>query len=441
MKKPRDLSRVAFFLSAGILVFGYGVAVGALKVFPYPYLDYGARAVKLVWENPSLLRFGRPTQHLRPARHEGDGVTRNRPGEVQPGLTLISGLFTDTNGLRLLREDGTVVRSWPVSFNQTFPAQSHIEPPVQIPDTDWNIDIHGAHAFPDGSVVMNFEYGGLVKLDRCGDVVWTVPRMTHHSIDVSEQGTLWVPGRRWVEAESRHPPLATPYYEDTLLEISGNGEVLREISVVGLFFENDLQSLLLANGLFDVSSVFGWNREIVHLNDIEVLTSEMAPRFPQFAAGDLLISLRNHNLIMIVDPDTETIKWHQTGPWIRQHDPDFTDSGRIVVFNNNNDAAEGTLFGGSDILAVDPATREVTVEYEAAPGRLWFTHVRGKQQILANGNALVTENEAGRVFEVTTAGDVVWEFVNRYDEDEVARISDAVRYPRDYFTVSWECPG
>ncbi|MEJ2206673.1 MAG: hypothetical protein P8170_21490, partial [Gemmatimonadota bacterium] len=99
MKKPRDLSRVAFFLSAGVLLFGYGVAVGGLKIFPYSILDYGARAVKLVWENPSLLRFSVPTQHLRPARHEGSGVTRNQQDQVQPGLTLLSGLFTDTNEL------------------------------------------------------------------------------------------------------------------------------------------------------------------------------------------------------------------------------------------------------------------------------------------------------------------------------------------------------
>jgi len=142
-----------------------------------------------------------------------------------------------------------------------------------------------------------------------------------------------------------------------------------------------------------------------------------------------------------VDPDTEIIKWHQTGPWIRQHDPDFTRSGQIVVFNNNNDAAEGTLFGGSNVLAIDPGTREVTVAYQAAPGQRWFTHVRGKQQILENGNALITENEAGRVFEVTPDGEVVWEFINRYDEDEVARMSDAVRYPEGYFSVgSWDCP-
>jgi hypothetical protein len=35
---------------------------------------------------------------------------------------------------------------------------------------------------------------------------------------------------------------------------------------------------------------------------------------------------------------------------------------------------------------------------------------------------------------------VVWEFINRFDEGEVAEVSDAIRYPEGYFTVSdWTC--
>ena len=33
-------------------------------------------------------------------------------------------------------------------------------------------------------------------------------------------------------------------------------------------------------------------------------------------------------------------------------------------------------------------------------------------QRLPNGNTLITESDAGRVFEVTEGGDIVWEFVN-----------------------------
>jgi hypothetical protein len=91
-------------------------------------------------------------------------------------------------------------------------------------------------------------------------------------------------------------------------------------------------------------------------------------------------------------------------------------------------------------VEVDPLTGVMrTVHAESDKGR-FFTRVRGKHQRLDNGNTLIVESLAGRVFEVTPAGRTVWEFINRYDADHVARINDAVRYPADYFTVTdWEC--
>jgi hypothetical protein len=54
---------------------------------------------------------------------------------------------------------------------------------------------------------------------------------------------------------------------------------------------------------------------------------------------------------------------------------------------------------------------------------------------------LITESEAGRAFEVDERGQIVWEYVNRYDERDVALLSVALRYPEEYFTVSdWACP-
>ena len=51
------------------------------------------------------------------------------------------------------------------------------------------------------------------------------------------------------------------------------------------------------------------------------------------------------------------------------------------------------------------------------------------------------ESTAGRVFEVTPKGDIVWSYVLPYDEDYAALIEDAERVPADFFTVTdWSCP-
>ena len=436
-----DVAKRTFVFSCLLLAFSYGVAVGMYELFPHRIIKAGADSVQQVWAERATLLGLRPDEFLiRPARHDGDGVTRFIEDRAAPGLTLVTGFFGDTNELRLIRLDGAIVQRWPVRYSDVFPTPTHVAPDEQIPATDWNTDIQGALALPDGSVVFNFEYTGMVKLDRCGVVEWTLPRMTHHSIELAQDGGFWVPGRRYVEGVSDFPPLEAPYSEDLVLKVSAEGEVLTEMSVPKLLLESSLLPLWLANRLFSLSGS-DYHRELVHLNDIEELSDELATEFPQFGAGDLLLSLRLMNLILVIDAGSGRVKWHQTGPWIRQHDPDFLPDGTISVFNNNSDDTEsGTIFGGSSIVRVDPSSGAVTVRYGAALDQHMYTRYRGKHQTLENGNILVTETQAGRIFEIDDRGDIVWEFMNRFDEDEVASVTQADRYPEDYFTVEdWAC--
>jgi predicted outer membrane repeat protein len=438
VRKKLDRSLLAFLFSSAILLFGYGVAVGSLQIFPFGIIKYAIDSVQVVWRFRSTILQTRPQEFLQAARFEGDGVTRYDEERMALGLTLISGFFEDTNEIRLIGHDGELVNRWPVRFSEIFPETTHIQPVSEIPANDWGTDIHGALALPDGSVVFNFEYMGMAKLDRCGSVQWTIPRMTHHSIDFSNDGNFWVGGRDYVEGPRKFPPLSPPYLEDKILKVSPAGEILAEISVPELLFRNGLQYLLTATGQFSVKDRA--HLEIVHLNDIEELRPELAERFPLFAAGDLVLSFRHLNLLVVVNPDSMAIKWHRTGPYIRQHDPDFLPDGTISVFDNNSDGSGGGIFGGSRILEIDPSRVEVVVRYGADPGQEMYTEVRGKHQNLWNGNILITESLGGRVFEVTDAGTIVWEFINRYDEDAVARLSDAIRYPEGYFSVTnWDC--
>ena len=159
--------------------------------------------------------------------------------------------------------------------------------------------------------------------------------------------------------------------------------------------------------------------ELVHVNDIEELGSRLADRFPQFNPGDLLVSLRNRHMLIVVDPVTHDVKWHQTGPWIRQHDPDFTARGTISVFNNNLDLTPtGTIFGGSNIIEINPVTRVSNIKYGSGPDQPMYSGSFGKHQILemtTGENILITESEAGRVLEVDAEGEIVWEFIRTFE--------------------------
>lgn len=429
------IPKIMFMLSCATVVFLYGVVVGKYHVFPYHMLNYVHDTIT-DFRSEAAMAFGlRPREFLHPARHDGEGVTVNMTGKAAPGLTLISGFFDNGVEMRLIRLDGSIVQRWPVRFSAIWPEPVHIRPQELVPKTDWNTDVHGALVQPDGSVIFNLEYHGMVKLDRCGNLEWKLDRMTHHSLEPASDGGFWVGGRRYVETRSAFPPLTVPYHEDLILKVSEDGVVTKELSVPALLYESDLRGLLFANGHDRIEVA---EREIVHLNDIEELTPVAAADFPMFAAGDLLLSLRELNLVFVVDPDKRKIKWHQVGPWLRQHDPDFLPGGTISVFNNNSDNTDnGSVFGGSNVVEVSPESGRTTRMYGNAS---FFTSLRGKHQILPNGNALITEFARGRVFEVDRTGAVVWEFINRYDDDEVAEVTQATRYPETYFTVDrWAC--
>jgi hypothetical protein len=443
-----DLSRGVFWLSGTLLVFGCGVAVGRYEMFPYAWIKFGQDALFQVFEDRGMITRTRPTGHLYPSRYPGAGVTRSETDRSTPDFTFMSGFFGDRPEMRLIRRDGSVVNRWYVPLAQAFPDQTHILPPGRRPQSEWNIQLHGALALPDGSVVFNMSYIGMVKLDRCSKIEWTVPLMTHHTVEPSADGGFWAPGEHFVETGSAYLPVRAPYLEDTLVKVSADGEVEREISVPALIYGNPVvRSAYLANGL----EIIGNSRdmgagitELVHVNDVEELSNEMADRFRLFEAGDLLVSLRNQHLLMVVDPRALAIKWFQVGPWIRQHDPDFTTRGTISVFNNNLDMTRtGTVLGGSNIVEIDPVTRETRIVYGSKRDQPLYSGSLGKHQHLGPGgeHLLITEPEGGRVLQVDGDGNIVWEFINRFDDQAVARVSEALRYPEDYFAMDdWTCP-
>jgi len=424
----RHWDTLAFAVACALLVYITGMATAHYRLLPYTTILESVGAAR-DWRDNWRSYFGlAPTKFLVEAEGETSGVVVHVPGAPEPGVTLISGISEDgVLGLRLIDLEGTVLHRWQAVLSEIWPDAEHVRG-RPLPLNDWDAEIHGAVLLPGGDVVFNFERYGLQRLDACGEVVWKLPYMTHHSVSVSEDGNLWVPGVRYREEPvSTLPGIVPPFEEDTVLELSPDGEIRREISLLELFYANDLESLLFANGLHAIDS--GSHGDLLHLNDIDVLPSSISDACPLFEAGDVMVSLRNLNLLLVIDPGTEAVRWTQTGPWIRQHDPDFLPDGRIMVFDNRRDGHDGQILGGSRIVTIDPVTREVEIVYEGSDEEPFFTEVKGQQQPLANGNVLIAEAEKGRVFEVAPDGRIVWEYLSPFDDDHISKVSDAIRYP------------
>lgn len=431
-----------------VAAFGYGAFAHRQNLFPIPQMK-DAYAL-LTGDGGGA--FAHPRRfHLQPSRGQGQGVTLNEAAG-DGALILLTGFFDDENQSRLIRRDGTIVRKWSLDYFRDFPDPARRVCDVASP---LRVDIHGAHITPAGDLVFNYEYCGSVKLNQCGAQVWRVHKRAHHSLIPAEGGGYWILGRDvWQASQNpeRLPPFSSAQVdkaieEDTLLRVSESGEILDEFSIPQVMRENGLEAVLTANGQKFTHKALA-RAELVHANKVAELPKSLADAFPLFEAGDVAISMRQLNLIMVIEPQTRTIKWHQTGPWLRQHDPEFRPDGTISIFNNNvyltaysNSQTVLSTPYTTNIMTVDPVTRETQVVFGEKPGQNLLSVIRGQHEILDGGGMLITEFDAGRVIETDAQGRVVWEFVNAYDQDYVGEITNAAMLPDGYFKSQWQSCG
>jgi hypothetical protein len=347
------------------------------------------------------------------------------PEAAYPGLNLVTAVEADNHlAAYIMDMRGKIIHSWEVDWFKVWPDATHL-PERAVPKQRPGTHIHGAVVLDDGDIVYNYEHLGLVRLDLCGDVVWRLPYRTHHSIHRDDDGDLWVSAQINRDGDTTGYPNYEPeFVEPIILEVSEDGEIKSEISVLELLRKNGLNGLLYMSTLKQRdTSVKG---DTMHLNDVEPFSSTMLPGV--FAPGDVLVSLRNIHTVFVFTVATRKIKHVWTGDFVRQHDPDFVDGNTISVLDNNNIDSEA---GGqqSRILLLSAASGERTVYYEGSDDTPFYTDIMGKTQWLPNGNLLISEAMKGRAFEIDRDGRIVWEYVNLVGDGYAGLMEEVQRLP------------
>jgi hypothetical protein len=291
---------------------------------------------------------------------------------------------------------------------------------------------------PNGDLVFNFEELALVRVDICGAVVWKLPYRTHHSIALDNDGNIWVPSLQVREERMDDlPNYDPPIYDYTLLQVSPSGKVLQEIGVLDLLRRNGLTGLVYLSSIVNRETTV--SDDIMHLNAVQIFPDTLAPGV--FTRGDVMISLRNINAILVFHAGDWRLKFASIGKVLRQHDPRFVDGNTISVFDNNNlrrpedwkkSAAAADSGYSSRVVTISAVTGEVHVLYTGTPDHHFFTDIMGEHDRLANGNMLLTESVPGRVLEVDEGGEVVWEYVNIVSNGLKGLVSDAHRLPSEF---------
>jgi hypothetical protein len=344
------------------------------------------------------------------ARH---GVVFHDRARAAPGFNLyVSGHAPEA---WLVDMDGRPVHRWRHSFARAFPGKRADEQSGYF---------RRAHLLPDGTLLAVFQGAGVIRLDRASRLLAAYDAGFYNDIEADAAGNLW-----GLTKEARRIPEISreaPVLEDFLVEIAPDGRPLRRVSLLRAFERSRFAPLLrpLPHG-----------GDIFHSNTVELLRD--APGAPEaFRPGNVLVSLREIDTVAVVDPRRGEVLWARRGPWDAQHQPTLLPNARLLLFDNRG------YRGHSRVLEIDLGSGAVVWEFHGEPPARFSSPEAGSCQRLPNGNTLITESERGRAFEVTPAGEVVWELRSPHRagprRELVATLFEVVRLPPEFFAAGWE---
>ena len=394
----------AFILAVAALLFIGGSLATAVGVTPGPQITRayeGGRAfyAKLFHHDDV---FASDLWH--PARTDQQGVSIN-DARAHNGVTLYTSGHEPA--AYLISMEGEVLHKWQRPFSQIWnesaavkrpQPDSHVYMRKAIPDTDGNL-----LAIYEGAGDTPYGYG-MVKLDKDSNVIWSYLQSTHHDFDVAPDGRIFVLTHEIIDEPSPElEHLRTPRLDDFLVILSPAGEELEKIPLLHAVEDSDYRQLLWEISSFALA-------DPLHTNSVHVITEEEAQRFTFGRPGQLLVSFREPSAIGVVDPDDQKLVWAAKGYWTGQHDPHILENGNILLFDNRGNFRKPE--GRSRVIEFNPETMQLVWQYTGTADSPLESDIRSYSQRLRNGNTLITESNGGRILEVTSDGDIVWEFTN-----------------------------
>ena len=322
----------------------------------------------------------------------------------------------------------------------------------------------------DGNVVWEFDHNQQIQT-RDGETVWSARQ--HHDWQRSDfPAGYYSPGvspaplgaTTLVLTHTTHiNPNVAPgreLDEDRLIEVNADGEIVWDWVVgdhIDDFGYSDAARAAIASPQGPGRGGYDW----FHMNSATYVGPN---RFfdagdERFAPDNVIVSSRQSSLVAIIARD---------GSVVWQIGPDFTErpelagirqiigqhhahmipkglpgAGDIMIFDNGGSSGYGSpspiALGGQGIYAratsrvveIDPVSYELVWSYTAP--NFYSTNISSAQR-LPNGNTLITEGAGGRLFEVTSEGEIVWEYMHPVFSG--ARQSNAVyrgyRVPYDW---------
>ena len=145
------IERRVFACGVAACIFMGGIYVGWHRLPPATQFNDGVDAAKDWWSNWRSYAGLAPVKFLRPSHNPGSGVVLHELTEVQPGVTLMTGLWGTEVGLTLRDLNGKELHRWHAPFATLWPEAPQLAA-ADMPANDWDTHLHGAVLYPNGDV-------------------------------------------------------------------------------------------------------------------------------------------------------------------------------------------------------------------------------------------------------------------------------------------------
>lgn len=321
---------------------------------------------------------GTPAQQQSPTNETDPANATVYPGNTLLGLQA-EGWFGNNNGsARVVNPDGETVWEWRPENGRVFDVESlengNVLASVAIAEDDCPPEygdscVHNRVVelnYPDKNVVWEYDWYDAFPnhhevhdADRLEDGETAIIDMgNNRAFTVNEAGDI-----TWQWNATEHISEGTPFFEEYML--AGSAEEFRR---------------------------GGPESDWTHMNDIDRLDN-----------GNFQLSIRNFDLLLEVDPETNDIvdvvgRPTQHAIMNEQHNP-MRLNGTVLVADSENDR----------VTEVDVDTGEVVWEYDGTGSGELLQWPRDVDR-LPNGNTLVTDSRNFRVIEIDRTGEVVWRY-------------------------------
>ena len=320
------------------------------------------------------------------------GLTAHDPAQASPGYTLYAPM-SGSGEVYLLDGKGEVAHQWQLPYPPGL--YGYLLPNGNL--------FYGGKVRDDGGwdvfeAMKRFKGGVMLEVDWDGNIVWEHrDRYHHHDARRTASGVcLYMTVKRMDDGQAAQVRGGQPgsdaggMWADVLVEVDAGGNRVWE---------------------WHAAEHLDPGRHVITFNDLRDEWSHGNTVVP-LADNRVMFSFRNISTVGIIDKGSGNIVW-QVGDDVlaQQHDPSMLDNGNVLIYDNGSHSRHNPM-PASRVIEVNPASNEIVWEYRDNPPFNFFSAYISGARRLRNGNTLITEGHFGRIFQVTPAGEVVWEYIN-----------------------------